>query len=173
MIAGLLSTVRGTISTTTPKAPVAWSSPMLDWFIDHQAWLWWVGAASLAMMVLGALLLPWLICRMPEDYFTEKYVQRRCELRRAHTWLSITLLTLQNMLGIVLVVAGVAMLFLPGQGVLTILIGLLLLSLPGKRRMVHSIACRRSVCRPLNWLRQKRGHAPFEGLERLQKTNST
>lgn len=157
MLAIRIEVIAGMVRTSWPRL-------IADWLLEHQAWLWWVGAASLAMMVLGALLLPWLICRIPADYFTDEYVARRCQLRRAHTWRSITLLALRNLLGVVLIIAGIAMLFLPGQGILTILIGLLLLSLPRKRRMVRAIACRRTVCRPLNWLREKRGHSRFEGL---------
>lgn len=151
----------------------AWHRPVFDFLNEHQAWLWWMGAASLGMMIVAALLLPWLICRLPEDYFTEAYVQQRKGKRKAHWSWAVTILFFRNVLAVVLIVAGVAMLFLPGQGVLTILIGLLLLTLPGKRSAVKWIACRRGVCGPLNWMRRRRGHAEFLDLERPSQRAGT
>ena len=39
----------------------------------------------------------------------------------------------RNLYGSLLILAGIVMLFLPGQGILTILFGFLLLDFPGKR----------------------------------------
>jgi len=52
-------------------------------------------------------------------------------------------------------VAGIAMLVLPGQGVLTIVIGIMLLDFPGKYRFERSLAARRPVLRSINWLRRR------------------
>ncbi len=68
----------------------------------------------------------------------------------------------KNILGGLLVVMGVVMLFTPGQGLLTILIGLLLLNFPGKYRLERWLVLRPGVLRGLNWLRQRRGHRPFD-----------
>ncbi|MFB3064894.1 MAG: PGPGW domain-containing protein [Planctomycetota bacterium] len=57
----------------------------------------------------------------------------------------------KNLLAVVLVVAGVAMLFLPGQGILTILVGLGLLSVPGKRKLELWIVRRPAVLRAIQW----------------------
>ena len=66
---------------------------------------------------------------------------------------------LKNLGGYALVGAGVAMLVLPGQGLLTILIGLGLIDFPGKREFERWIVCRRPVGRALNWMR-RRAHRP-------------
>ena len=71
------------------------------------------------------------------------------------------LLTGKNALGIVLVVAGIAMLVLPGQGILTILAGILLLNFPGRHRFEHWIVSRPPVFRSINWLRRRNGQPPL------------
>jgi hypothetical protein len=52
---------------------------------------------------------------------------------------------------------GVAMLVLPGQGVLTIITGLLLLDFPGKYRFERWLVRRGPVLRGVNWLRDRAG----------------
>jgi hypothetical protein len=51
------------------------------------------------------------------------------------------------------------MLLLPGQGILTILIGLMLLDFPGKRRLERRLVQQPSVWRAINWMRAK-AHQP-------------
>ena len=68
----------------------------------------------------------------------------------------------KNLLGSVLMVAGVAMLVLPGQGVLTILVGFLLVDFPGKYPLERWLVSRRAIGAPLNWLRSRAGRAPLE-----------
>ena len=67
----------------------------------------------------------------------------------------------KNALGFILVVAGIIMLVLPGQGVFTILIGIMLLNFPGKYRLERWIVARRPVLRSINWLRRRAGRAPL------------
>jgi len=69
---------------------------------------------------------------------------------------------LKNLLGALLVVMGLVMLVTPGQGLLTLLAGLLLMNFPGKYRMERWLVLRPGVMRALNWLRQRQGHAPFD-----------
>jgi hypothetical protein len=66
------------------------------------------------------------------------------------------------LLGLVLVLAGVAMLVLPGQGVLTLLIGVVLLEFPGKQWLLRRIAGQPRVLGALNAVRERRGVPPLE-----------
>ncbi len=77
---------------------------------------------------------------------------------------------LKNVLGAFLVVAGTLMLFTPGQGVLTILLGLLLLDLPGKRTLERKLVSLPRVHRALNRLRARIGRPPLVLEEREEKT---
>ena len=61
----------------------------------------------------------------------------------------------KNILGFVLIIAGIAMLVLPGQGLLTIVVGVVLMNFPGKFRLERWLAMRAPIWRSLNWLRRK------------------
>ena len=64
-------------------------------------------------------------------------------------------------LGLLLVAAGLAMLFLPGQGLLTVLIGVCVMDFPGKRGLLQRLVRGPKVQGALNWIRRKRGKEPF------------
>lgn len=63
----------------------------------------------------------------------------------------------KNLLGVVLVVVGVLLSLpgVPGQGVLTILLGVMLLDFPGKPRFEHWIVSRPKVLHAINKLRHR------------------
>ena len=115
--------------------------------------------ASGALLVLSVALLPLMIARMPQDYFARP---EGAPHRRARPpWLRAARTVARNVVGAVLLVAGLAMLVLPGQGILTILVALMLLNYPHKRRFEVGLARRPRVLRGLNWLRRRAGRPPF------------
>lgn len=63
----------------------------------------------------------------------------------------------KNLLGVVLVVLGILMSIpgVPGQGILTILLGIMLLDFPGKRKLEHRLISRPQVLSTVNKLRRK------------------
>ncbi|MFT6247316.1 MAG: hypothetical protein ACJAVU_001347 [Cognaticolwellia sp.] len=63
--------------------------------------------------------------------------------------------------GVLLFVCGLAMLVLPGQGLITMLIGLSLIPFPGKHKLEKNILARKSVRSSLNWIRTKAKKDPF------------
>ena len=79
-----------------------------------------------------------------------------------HPVLRVLFLIVKNVCGIVLVLMGVAMLVLPGQGILAILIGLLFLDFPGKFAMERWLVERRPVIHAINWLRAKAHREPLD-----------
>lgn len=107
------------------------------------------------------LLLPWLVTRLPVDYFV-KPLDRRARLFPSLPWLGWAVRIAKNLVGLVLLLAGVAMLFLPGQGVLTIVVALVLLEFPGKRRLERRLVRKPRVLAALNRLRARVGVAPLE-----------
>ena len=64
-------------------------------------------------------------------------------------------------LGVALLICGIVMLVLPGQGLITMLIGLSLLPFPGKDKLEQRILVRQSVRSSLNWIRLKAKKEPF------------
>jgi hypothetical protein len=69
---------------------------------------------------------------------------------------------LKNLLGLVLVLAGIAMMLLPGQGLLTVFVGLLLLEFPGKHRLERRLIGWGPIYRAINRLRRRAGRPPLE-----------
>ncbi|MGA9470257.1 MAG: PGPGW domain-containing protein [Candidatus Macondimonas sp.] len=120
--------------------------------------VWWVLPLSIGVMVGSTVLLPWLVIQMPPDYFLKGH--RYPLARRERHWaLHVALVLGKNLLGLVMVLAGIAMLALPGQGILTILAGLMVMDFPGKYHLEGAIIRRRAVLKGLNWIRA-RAHKP-------------
>lgn len=65
----------------------------------------------------------------------------------------------KNLLGVALVVVGILLSLpgVPGQGFLTILLGVMLLDFPGKQKLEHKIVSRPQVRNAINKLRAKFG----------------
>ncbi|MFW6092869.1 MAG: PGPGW domain-containing protein [Pseudomonadota bacterium] len=122
--------------------------------------LWWASGISLAALLATLIGVPWVVARLPADYFTRR---RRSVLRGSarRPFVPMVLGLLKNLLGGVLVLLGTIMLVTPGQGLLTLLAGLLLLNFPGKYRLERWLVLRPGVLRTLNWLRRRRRQAPF------------
>lgn len=134
---------------------------MPEWITDHKTLLASLAVLSVITFVGTLILIPLLIVRIPEDYFT----QRR---RRPAAWweryplLRVAALLIKNLLGGVFIAAGLAMLVLPGQGLLTIIIGLMLVDFPGKFRFERWLVSWRAVIRAINWMRAKAGRPPVK-----------
>lgn len=111
--------------------------------------------------VASLIVVPWIVMRLPADYF--QHEKRMPPLWATHHPLRRFLLIAgKNLLGALLVLTGVAMLVLPGQGLLTILIGIMLLDFPGKFQCERWLLKRKSIRRGVNWLRKKLHKPPFE-----------
>ncbi|MBM4063213.1 MAG: hypothetical protein FJ265_19270 [Planctomycetes bacterium] len=128
-----------------------------SWCEAHPGLIGWLFVGSLASLVLVALLLPVIVVRLDPDYFL---TSRREHARRGGPvyW---GLLLGKNLLGFLFLFAGFLMLFLPGQGLLTILIGLLLADFPGKRTLERRLVARPAILAFLNRMRARRGRSPL------------
>ena len=125
-----------------------------------EEYIWWITAGSLLSAVATVAAIPLLVSRLPADYFDHR---RRETLRRSGgtSLPSLLLAVLKNLLGATLLVLGLIMLVTPGQGVLTVLVGLLLMNFPGKYRLERWLVTRPSLLRSLNAMRERRGRPPF------------
>ena len=133
---------------------------MFRWISDNQELLWWLAVVSGVMFIGTLLLLPFLAARIPDDYFLHRK-RRRGPWDNQSPVLRLVLVALKNLLGVVLVLVGVGMLFTPGQGVLTIFIGVLLLDFPGKFTLERWLISKRPVRRAVNWMRARSGRPPL------------
>ncbi|MGB0867019.1 MAG: PGPGW domain-containing protein [Granulosicoccaceae bacterium] len=123
---------------------------------DCQRVFTYLSVGSLLMLIVSALALPWLIARLPHDFFQQRTRPPDrsffCTLRRL----------IRNALALLLLLAGIAMLLLPGQGLLCIVMALALSDLPGKWRVLERLVSTPKVSAVLNWIRTNRGKPPFD-----------
>jgi len=68
---------------------------------------------------------------------------------------------LKNIVGMMLIIGGIALLFLPGQGILTILIGLLIMDFPYKYKVEIWVIKHHFILRSINKLREKAKQPPL------------
>ena len=129
-----------------------------SFFGDHTALVGWLGGASLLMFVGSLIVVPLVVVRLPKDYL-------RRENKLVRTWpryLSLPFMILKNGLGVLFLLSGLAMLVLPGQGLLTLFIGLVLVDFPRKRNLILRILGNRRIFGMINRLRAKSGKAELE-----------
>jgi len=137
---------------------------MPDWVADNESIFWVIGVASVVVFFASLLVMPLLLARIPADYFAH---EQRPPSRWAHhkSALRLAILIIRNCLGLTVILAGVAMLMLPGQGLLTIVAGLVIMDFPGKYAFERWLVRKRLVYNPINWIRRKRGVAPLRVFE--------
>lgn len=134
---------------------------MIEWFAQHHVLLAWMTSVSIVTFIASLLTLPWLVSRIPEDYFLREK-RRPGPWKQTHPAIRLGVLIGKNALGITLLVGGLLMLFLPGQGLLTMAMGMLLTDYPGKFRLERRVVQVPQIFESLNWLRAKRGAPPLE-----------
>jgi hypothetical protein len=135
-------------------------SPVLDWLRENQTLVRNVVLLTPVVALAYVALMGLVVVRMSPDYFVAKKPGEE-SWRLRHPVARILGHVVKNLLGLVFLVAGIAMLFLPGQGVLTILVAIGLLDFPGKRRLERSIVRRPSVHRAINAIRARAGQPPL------------
>ena len=133
---------------------------LFSWASDHQQLLVWAGVISLVVFILSLLSLPWLVAQIPEDYFLPKKRQPTA-WKNQHPVIRLLALMGKNLIGYSLIMAGLLMLFLPGQGILTLVVGLILVDYPGKFKLERKLVKTPAILNSLNWLRRKAKKPPL------------
>ncbi len=133
----------------------------MSWLTEHQTFFTWMAIISALTFVISLLTLPWLVARIPSDYFCHQK-RHPAPFKQAHPGVRVILLLGKNVLGWILLLGGIIMLFIPGQGLLTIAMGLLLMDYPGKFTLERKIASKPKILNSLNWLRTKANAPPLE-----------
>jgi len=141
---------------------------VIDWAHIHQTWVGGLSLLSVITFIATLLIIPMMVVKMPEDYFLYDKGHLK-EFRRQHPIVRLFSVIFKNILGAVFIVAGVVMLILPGQGVLTILIGFTLVNFPRKRALERRIIQNQAVHKAVNWIRAKAGKPPVMVPERSHR----
>lgn len=126
---------------------------MIQTFLtNHGDIITWLGIISAICFFASLALIPWIICRLEANHFLHLHAHAHSN---KHPLAFVHLRLLRYLLGAILLVAGVLMLFLPGQGLLTMILGLSLLDFPGKQQAVDKLLQIPSIQKALNWIRTK------------------
>ena len=127
--------------------------------MTSSAVLLFLSAVSVAGFVATLIAIPVILVRLPPHYFDPCHP--RAWFNDRHPLLRMVGLGLKNLLGVVFILGGAAMLVLPGQGILTILIGLSLVDFPGKMKLECKLVSQPLVLDAINGLRRRFDRPPL------------
>lgn len=133
---------------------------LIEWLNYNSVLFGWLGLGSFLMFLGSLIAAPMIVARLPHDYFVRQQRGPLREHKRLRAFFMLWLV-LKNILGALFVLAGIAMLILPGQGILTIFVGALLIDGPYKREFVLWLVSRKRILKSLNWLRRNNNKPPF------------
>src|SRR5262245_58667614 len=121
-----------------------------------------VGVAIFVVSFAGTTALTvWFVVKLPADYFVQQRQPRSAKRWSVSHWAQFLL---RNLLGLALIGLGVVLSLpgIPGQGLLTILLGIMLSDFPGKERLERKIVSYPKVLEALNRLRHRFGKPPLQ-----------
>ncbi len=143
----------------------------MDWFGEIWQWIvqfwesltwgriaWGALFSVLAIIASYGLIVIGMI-KIPADYFSSQYVKKSNEDK--HFSVRWGALIIKNAIGFLLIIAGIIMIFTPGPGVPTILLGLIMMDIPGKRPLEAKLIQRPMVLSAVNDLRAKYNKPPL------------
>jgi hypothetical protein len=115
-----------------------------------------VSMAAVSVVVVG-----YVLARLPADYFVNPDAQQPID---RHPVLKVLAVVTRNAIGYFLIALGAALSLpgVPGQGLLTILMGVMLIDFPGKHRFQRWLVTRRPILVAVNRLRARAGQPPFQ-----------
>ncbi len=116
-------------------------------------------AASVIGFIGSLIAIPWILTRLPSDYFDMRVP--RYWMKDHHPVLRTIGLIVKNIAGSIFLIAGFLMLFLPGQGLLTMLIGISFMDFPNKRKLEARIVGQPVFLKAINAMRQKFNKLPL------------
>ncbi len=132
----------------------------ISWFSNHPGVLIGLGISSILIFILSILGISWFIAQIPEDYFLSTK-RKPSKWQEQNPILRLAVIFGKNIIGFSLIIGGLLMLVLPGQGLLTIVTGLLLVNYPGKYKLEKKLVSIPSIFRALNWIRVKANKPPL------------
>ena len=119
----------------------------------------WPAALSIVFFIGTLIAIPFILVRLSADYFDVRVP--RPWMQDHHPVLRVAGHIVKNAVGAVFLFAGFLMLFLPGQGVLTMVIGISMLDFPGKRKIEAKLIGQPTVLNVINSMRKKYGKPPL------------
>ena len=119
---------------------------------NYKIYILWLATISLFVFIFSLVSIKWLVALIPTDYFVKKNISKS---KKSYSLLWLMSIIVKNIIGYTLILGGILMLVLPGQGLFTILMGLILSNYPGKYTIEKRFISIPSILKTINWLRKK------------------
>ena len=129
---------------------------ILAYTLSHVGWILTI---SSIIFVFGLIVMPILAICIPPNYFLSDY---RNPPGRSPPHIGFALTVIKNIVGAFCVVTGLLLLVLPGQGLITLILGLMIMNYPGKYALERRLIRLPHVLSTINWLRGKFEKPPLE-----------
>jgi|TARA_A100001011_G_scaffold318282_1_gene337987 hypothetical protein len=131
---------------------------LIEIFNAYKNLILWFGSISLFVFLFSLLSIKWLVSLIPEDYFINK---KDSKIKTNNILIWYIVLVFKNLIGYSLILGGIMMLVLPGQGLFTIIIGLMMSNYPGKYSLEKKFIAIPTILKSINWLRRKSNKPPI------------
>jgi hypothetical protein len=123
-----------------------------EFVTNYKTYILWLATISLFVFIFSLVSIKWLVALIPTDYFVKKNISKS---KKSYSLLWLMSIIVKNIIGYTLILGGILMLVLPGQGLFTILMGLILSNYPGKYTIEKRIISIPRILKTINWLRKK------------------
>ena len=132
------------------------SEKIISWSSMNSDLLFLLGSLSIFILIISVFMMVLIISFLPEDYFKSENRNLISSVQNSrYPFLKLLVLITKNFFGVLLLLSGILMLVLPGQGILTIITGLVFMDYPGKYKFERKLLRQKGVINSINWIRSR------------------
>jgi hypothetical protein len=132
------------------------SEKIISWSSMNSDLLFLLGSLSIFILIISVFMMVLIISFLPEDYFKSENRNLISSVQNSrYPLLKLLVLITKNFFGVLLLLSGILMLVLPGQGILTIITGLVFIDYPGKYKFERKLLRQKGVINSINWIRSR------------------
>ena len=132
------------------------SEKIISWSSMNSDLLFLLGSLSIFILIISVFMMVLIISFLPEDYFKSENRNLISSVQNSrYPLLKLLVLITKNFFGVWLLLSGILMLVLPGQGILTIITGLVFMDYPGKYKFERKLLRQKGVINSINWIRSR------------------
>ena len=136
---------------------------IISWSSSNSDLLFLLGSLSIFILIISVFMMVLIISFLSEDYFKSENRNLISSVQNSrYPLLKLLVLITKNFFGILLLVSGILMLVLPGQGILTIITGLVFIDYPGKYKFERKLLRQKGVINSINWIRSRLSRPPLK-----------
>ena len=129
---------------------------IISWSSMNSDLIFLLGSLSIFILIISVFMMVLIISFLPEDYFKSENRNLISSVQNSrYPLLKLLVLITKNFFGVLLLLSGILMLVLPGQGILTIITGLVFMDYPGKYKFERKLLRQKGVINSKNWIRSR------------------